>query len=83
MCEGPGDWTGAAGGAVFVQLLSEGPGWFTWTLLSPGQQIEVGGGRLSFSLLQELYISHNEVSDVSVAAMLPDLRVLDLARYYK
>ena len=33
-------------------------------------------------LLQELYISHNEVRDVSVAAMLPELRVLDVDRYY-
>ena len=32
--------------------------------------------------LQELYISHNEVRDVSLAAMLPDLRVLDVERYH-
>lgn len=30
---------------------------------------------------QELYISHNAVSDVSVVAMLPSLQVLDLERY--
>ena len=30
---------------------------------------------------QELYISHNEVSDVSIVAMLSSLQVLDLERY--
>ncbi|CAI7995442.1 Leucine-rich repeat-containing protein 56 [Geodia barretti] len=35
-------------------------------------------GLPSLTCLQELYISHNEVRDVSLAAMLPDLRVLDV-----
>ena len=32
-------------------------------------------------MIQELYISFNEVSDVSVAAMLSSLQVLDMERY--
>jgi Leucine-rich repeat (LRR) protein len=39
-------------------------------------------GLPSLSCLQELYISHNEVRDVSLAAMLPELRVLDVERYH-
>lgn len=36
---------------------------------------------LSYSCLQELYIAFNNVSDVSLVAMLPRLEVLDIERY--
>ena len=94
VCAGPGDLPLLPGGAVAASVPAQGPGrtscphcsqgqWPTLHSLTnplppPPRRGSVCGQWLCS--LQELYIAFNEVRDVSVAAMLPCLQLLDMER---